>query len=110
MLAQVVVVDLGEAVDPRRHRFHARRWHGERHQGAGAGAAVLEDGADPGKSATAFQLLKAGEDLFFAAIQRLGHGAVGLGAQRHAVLETVDQAAAEAVQLHVTTPSRGRGC
>ena len=109
MFTQVVVIDLGVAVDQFRHLFQLCFRHGQRHQGAGSGAAVFEHRADAREAAAAFQVFKAGQYLVFAAFEGIGHGAVGFGAERHTVLEAVDQAAAESIDMHVTTPSRARG-
>jgi len=71
---------------------------------------VLEHRADARQATALVQMFETGEHLVLAAAKLVGHGTVGLGAQRHAVLVAVDQAATEGVDLHVTTPSRGRGC
>ena len=109
MLAQVVVVDLGITVDLFGDLFQLRFGYGEGDQGAGASAAVFEHRADARQATAAFQLFEAGQYLVFAAFEGIGHGAIGFGAQRHAVLKAVDQAAAESIDMHVTTPSRARG-
>ena len=92
------------------HLFQAFGRHRQGDQGAGAGAAVLEHRADARQGIALLQSAQAVEQRLFAAAQFLGHRPVGLGAQRHAVLEAFDQPAVQRLQaVHVTAPSRGRG-
>ncbi len=110
VLAGIVVVDLRVLAYAPCHVFQALDRHRERGQGAGAGAGVFEHRANAREGAGQFQALQAGHQLGLAAAQHLGHFPVRFGAQRHAVLVTLDQLLAEQVKVHLNTPFFVRGC
>ncbi|MNF92147.1 hypothetical protein D3C84_747840 [compost metagenome] len=92
MFAGIVVIDFRVLADACRHLVQALFGHGQGGQGAGPGPGVFEHRADPRQGPGHLQVLQAVDDLGFAAAQGLGHGPIGLGAQRQAMLELIDQA------------------
>jgi hypothetical protein len=95
VLALVVVIDLGKAVDRLGDGGQLFRRHGHRRQRRGADALGREDGADAGNLAFAAQVFQPAQDGPFANAEARGQFGERRRTEREIALEVVEQAEVE---------------
>ena len=97
VLAFVVVIDLGEAIDRSGNRRQLFRRYGHRRQCRGADALRGEDGADPRNLAFTAQVFEPAEDDLLAHPQACRQFGEGRRAEREVALEVVEELEVEGV-------------
>ncbi len=100
MLATIVVGHLGEGVDRRDDLIIVGLGHRKRGQGQAAAQALgVIHGAETAEHPALAQALQAVEQVALGDVQLLGHRREGACHQRQAILQAVDQATIDAVQV-----------